>query len=194
MKLFISLLCGSILSISCHARDESARPAQIFLQRIVAVDGEATYPDPLIPNSKESGGRIPGSLGDAANRLAGMMPTRFTASSKAQAAEVCRFGSSEQWEHDFVKCGEVVCAALPSRSKDLGCGYLVRVNEWVEEHWLGGLCRIIATDRNKSPLFRWFSEQKLTQCYQMSEVITAAFYRSAAGLPVSESILIESVR
>jgi hypothetical protein len=41
---------------------------------------------------------------------------------------------------------------------------------------------------------RWFLERSLTECFQMSEVVTAAFYRNAAGLPVNEAKLMEMAR
>jgi hypothetical protein len=193
VKSLFPVLCGSVLAASCLAKDEGARQVQVFLERIVVVDGEKTYPDPLVLNRADRT-EIPESLIGAASRLAAIVPLEFTASSKAKATELCGFATSEEWAHDFQKCSEAMCTTLPIESQELTCGYLIRVNEWVEETWLGGLCRITHTNRNKSPLVSWFLERKLTECFQMSEAIAAAFYRHAAGLPVSESSLIERVR
>jgi hypothetical protein len=182
-------LLGSILAVSCFANDRGQPQAQVFLQRIVAVDGESSYPDPLVFTSL----KIPESLLDAGQRLMEAVPTEFTASSKTQAARVCAFVSPSDWKHDFEKCAELVCTSLPVGSQDRGCGYLVKVNEWVEEHWLGGLCRTSITNRKESALVRWLSAKNITQCYQMSELITVAFFRYATGLPVNESGLIEAL-
>ncbi|MFO1496303.1 MAG: hypothetical protein U1F26_16775 [Lysobacterales bacterium] len=194
MKALIPMICGAILATSCRAGIKEVEREEIFLERIVAMNGESTYPDPLILKVGGSRGEQPRSMSDAVGRLVEMMPLDFTASSKAEAAKACEFASSEQWASSFQQCSDVACGALPSRSRDLECGYLVRTNDWVEEQWLGGLCRIAATTRGDSPLFRWFSERKVTECFQMSEVITAATYRKAAGLPVDEAALIGAVK
>lgn len=185
MKAPAAFVCAAILVTGCHANNEMASTSGILLKRVVAMDGETMYPDPLSLDAG-SGGKAPMNLKDAAAVLSEMIPLTFTDSGKEQAARACEFASSEQWSSDFRKCGEVVCSMLPSRSQDLGCGYLVRTIDWVEENWLGGLCRIAESKRNESPLFRWFVEHNVTECFQMSEVIAAGSYRTAAGLPVDE--------
>lgn len=194
MSSVLCAICGGLYAVPSLAMDDAAGHGQIFLQRIVAVDGEATYSDPLVLNTSERAARTPENLIDAAYTLTAIVPTKFDASSKIQAAELCGFSSSGKWSRDFVKCGDLVCTSLPATSQDAGCGYLIRVNEWVEENWLGGLCRIVATNREESSLFRWFSGRNLTQCHQMSELVVAAFYRHVAGLPLNESSLIDAAR
>lgn len=189
MKLLFALMYAAILSGSCHARNESDVQTQVYLERIVGVDGETTYPDPLLLDIDK---QVPRNLTEAIERLMEMMPLNVTDSIKSEAAKSCEFASSERWTDDFHECSEVVCRALPKRSQELECGYLTRVNEWVEKQWLGGLC--VETARKESRLFSWFASREVTECFQMSEVITAATYRKATGLPVNQLALIEAVR
>lgn len=193
LRILSAVLLWCAFSTATFALDRDADVQPVYLYRIVAQANDLTYPDPLRvrPEHVKVG---PSDLGEATERLLGMVPVDFAVASGIDAAEFCEFDSPDDWADDFGNCGKVVCDGLPERSQDPGCGYLTRLSQWIESNWLGGLCQFVEVDRHLTPLFRWFSERRLAHCFQMSEVVAAAYYRRALGLPVDEIALIRAVQ
>ena len=131
MKVLVLFLATSLLpGCTTAAKLESAVGEYVYLPRIVAIDGEAEYPDAFLRPSDS-----PDSLDQAVDALIGALPILESAT---QFTDVCSIASLDDADSNLQLCRENACSRLPSTSRDKGCGYLVRLADWVEQAWLGG--------------------------------------------------------
>lgn len=167
------------LAACAHAPE----PRTVYLVRTVQNGEEGTYPDPLrIPQGLES--TTPENLKTAVEFLLRVVPLSEQIVATERASEFCQLTTPDERDENFWKCSELVCRTLPSKSRDGGCDYLVRVQMWVEAEWLGGLCS--SAERSQSKLATWFRSSGIEQCYEMSTSIMSAFYRSRLELAPAE--------
>lgn len=166
MNSFVSVLVATML-VSCATTPEVETSARepVYLPRIVAIDGQTLYPDPLsrAPNA-------PDSLGQAVDELARALPLVPLVQAPSSS---CRFTSLDEVDLGLGLCIESACNRLPATSREKGCGYLVRLAEWTEQNWLGGLCRT-TKDLPGNKLVRWFEARGIHDCHLMSVAISIA--------------------
>ena len=186
---FPAMLAAFLCGVSACATEFAGR--ENYLRRIVQIDDEMYYPDPLRLGEHDL--LMATTLAEAIAALQQAVPLDAGQIDMADASQSCDFSSPMRWASDFNECRRLICFGLPERSRDADCGYLIRVQDWAEKKWLGGLCRLQA-DRRESTLLRWFESRGLTDCYQASEVVMAGFYRSSVGLSVSEAELVEAMK
>lgn len=165
--------------------------AAIYLQRTAITGGDqsAAYPDPLL--IPESYLRLPPHDLDAAVEV--LKASIKTISVSVDSRSSCRVTASSMLWEVFDECVPRFCSSLPERSRDRGCGYMLKVDDWVQTTWLGGLCRIDAFGR-PSELVAWFRSKGVYDCSSMSEIITLAYIQSVLGIRWEEDELIAAAR
>ncbi|WP_162782225.1 hypothetical protein [Arenimonas caeni] len=116
-----------------------------------------------------------------------------TPGESVESKSSCRIkAGSKLWEV-FDECVPRFCASLPERSRDSGCGYVLKLDDWIQTEWLGGLCRIEPFSR-PSELVAWFRSKGVDDCSSMSEIVTVAYMQSVLGIPWQQGELIASAR
>lgn len=145
---------------------------RIYLPRTVAIDDDRHYPDAF-----RWSGAPPVSLDDAVDSM-------FLALPKVDAAipdrDVCTFNSLDDMDSGLRACTQTACLRVPPTSRERGCGYLVQLSSWMEEAWLGGLC-LIKVEQRSGPLIEWFRIRGVSQCHQMSTVLSLSLAQALVG-------------
>ena len=154
------------------AGTEVEKDATAYLPRIVAMDEDRVYLDGL---SLEK--RPPTSLASAVDALFEALP-RVNALVVDPA--VCSFKDLDEVDQGLGACAEAACQFLAASSRETGCGYLIRLQQWVEITWLGGLCTTEAS-RRTGPLTEWFQRRGVNECHLMSAAVSISLNQALVG-------------
>lgn len=185
-------LCPFLLSIALLVGCASvAQPSELYFPVIVDIGEGLRFPDPITPGRFASPANAPESLGAAVSALANIVPT--TESGDQAKTRACAMASVWDLSAAYSTCAIAYCELLPVGSRVQSCGYVVRLQGWVQETWLGGDC-----DRNEfhtpSRLVGWFRSNRVTDCAAMSEVLMVAHMRDALGVSWNEEELLRADR
>ncbi len=181
LAISVILILVGCASINSEAHSEGA----VYLDLIVIEGGATTYPDPIHPEI--IGRRIPIDFHGAIDALGKIVTTGKGASESFQSS--CALKLDLPLSHTYETCKYKVCSLLPPRSRIQDCGYFVRLEQWVQREWLGGLC-VTEGINESSQLARWFIEHGISDCTAMSELIIVGYMQDLAGLPRNEPQLL----
>ena len=179
MKAFAGVLLLA-LCVACVSTG-NGKEGVVYLPRVVALDVDVHYPDPL-----HYGGAPPEDLQEAVTFLLQSMKLTPRA---LRGSDACDFSDIDDLDLRLGHCLEVACERLPRTTREKGCGYLVRVADWYESEWLGGLCRMQSEPRS-GPLPRWFRGRGIDECHSMSTAITVSLAQSLVGGNKDEAALL----
>lgn len=172
LALILVLQAGCAGETSRIDIEHEQNDAIVYLPRIVALDDERLYPDGLRLDK-----RPPASLASAVDALVEALP-RVEAGVADPA--VCSFKDLDGMDRGFAACNEVACQSLPASSRERGCGYLVRLTQWVERNWLGGLCQFEVSSRT-GDLVEWFQRRGVQDCHLMSAAVSISLAQALVG-------------
>lgn len=161
---------------------QSAR--EVHLDLIVGEGGRTTFADPLTLGAEVT---APGDLREAVAALRSIVPLRRSGPS---ARSGCMLKRTAPLAETYMDCKYAVCELLPERSRIQDCGYLIRVEQWVQREWLGGLCWTDGVDESRH-LVKWFQGKGVDDCTAMSELVMVAWMQDVAGIEWNESVLID---
>lgn len=175
------LILVGCASINSETRSEDG----VYLDLIVIEDGATTYPDPIHPDV--IGKNSPINLNGAIDALGKIVTTEKGGAVPLQNS--CALKLDSPLSHTYESCKYEVCSLLPARSRIQDCGYFIRLEQWIQREWLGGLC-VNDGINEKAQLARWFIKNGVSDCTAMSELIIVGYMQDLAGLPRDESQLL----
>lgn len=177
--LFFGLITG------CMTNEAISQSNQVVYLDLIAIEGgQSKYPDPLRLGLIDS---KPATLNEAVEALVRIVPAVGTVEIKDQAK--CSIKVNAPLSDIYQDCKYVVCELLPERSRAQSCGYFVRLEQWIQREWLGGLCFSDGANENFS-LTRWFHRRNINDCAAMSELVMVAYMQKLVGLRWEQSKLL----
>jgi len=161
------------------------------LDRVIAFGSDRQFPVDLAVR-RVSGGTgdywKPANIEEASAELVRMLPASVSsAASNQHETSACAF-SGDDFDEGYADCTKALCARLPEGAQDLPCSFFGRLEVWVQEHWLGGLCSA-ADWRVNTPLAHSLKADGLRTCPSMSTAIMSTFYKQLAGVVVDHEHL-----
>lgn len=183
-RILMMILLGTIAGCTSSGEPGNAS-SKVYLDLIVKEGGQSKFPDPLrtrLPQER------PATLTQAAAALIDIVPIRR--GSRVLAKSTCPVGSNVPLSNTFQLCKYEMCKYLPEGSRAQDCGYFVRLEQWIQKEWLGGLCQSEGFAENL-PLTKWFHDREVSDCLAMSELVMIAYMQEITGTSWSESQLLE---